>query len=115
MLRRNPTRLDLRQEDIDCLERLREEYHRYLATQRTQTIGKGKRKSVELEEQGANRGGESTNGLVADESELLPEGQQQEMDGKQQQQFQIEGHPIVGTEVIRNKRKNITTAQRIGL
>ncbi|CAG8612167.1 3369_t:CDS:1 [Ambispora gerdemannii] len=109
MLRRNPTRLDLRQDDIDNIERLREEYQKNLATQRTQEIGKGKRKSVELEEM--DDGMDANDGEI--DGELMLTEEQQNL---QQQQTSNEAEsPIVGSEVTKNKRKNMTIAERIGL
>ena len=49
MLRRDPTRLEIRQDDVEQLPKLRDEYQKKLS-QKPGISGKGKRKSIELED-----------------------------------------------------------------
>ncbi len=87
MLRRNPTRLEIRQDDSEQLHELRNEYQKKLS-QKPGVSGKGKRKSIELE----------------DPTVSQPHLQQQQ---QQLQQPQGQPVPIVGTEEIRNLRNNM--------
>jgi hypothetical protein len=91
MLRRDPTRLEIRQDDVEQLPKLRDEYQKKLS-QKPGISGKGKRKSIELEDPTAIQ---------------IPL--------QQQQQRQEQPVPIVGTEEHRNLRNNMTTQERIGL
>ncbi|RIA88960.1 hypothetical protein C1645_825520 [Glomus cerebriforme] len=93
MLRRNPTRLEIRQDDVEQLPKLREVYQKKLS-QKPGISGKGKRKSIELED---------------------PTAVQQQLHQQQQQQPQEQSAPIVGAEELRNLRNNMTTQERIGL
>ncbi|CAG8581698.1 13381_t:CDS:1 [Ambispora leptoticha] len=111
MLRRNLTCLELRQDDIDSIERLREEYQKNLATKRTQEIGKGKRKSVELEGMGD---GMDVNDSVEVDGELMLT-EEQNLQQQTSNVAERSQSPIVGSEITKNKRKNMTIAERIGL
>jgi len=88
MLRRNPTRLEIRQDDVEQLPKLREVYQKKLS-QKPGISGKGKRKSIELED------------TIQQQS--------------QQQQPQEQPIPIVGAEELRNLKNNMATEERIGL
>ena len=83
MLRRDPTRLEIRQDDIEQLSTLRNEYQKKLS-QKPGVSGKGKRKSIELDE---------------------PTVIQQQL--QQQQPQQEQPVPIVGAEELRNLRNNM--------
>ncbi|RGB33824.1 hypothetical protein C1646_761314 [Rhizophagus diaphanus] len=93
MLRRNPTRLEIRQDDVEQLPKLREVYQKKLS-QKPGISGKGKRKSIELED-------------------TIQRQSQQQQQSLQQPQEQL--IPIVGTEELRNLKNNMTTQERIGL
>ncbi|CAB4400242.1 hypothetical protein RhiirA5_349123 [Rhizophagus irregularis] len=93
MLRRNPTRLEIRQDDVEQLPKLREVYQKKLS-QKPGISGKGKRKSIELEDT------------------IQRQSQQQQQSLQQPQEQPI---PIVGTEELRNLKNNMTTQERIGL
>jgi len=80
MLRRDPTRLEIRQDDVEQLGKLREEYQKKLS-QKPGVSGKGKRKSIEVEDP-----------ITIQQS---------------QQQQQGQPVPIVGAEEHRNLRNNM--------
>jgi hypothetical protein len=82
MLRRNPTRLEIRQDDVEQLTKLREVYQKRLS-QKPGISGKGKRKSIELED-------------------TVQQQQQQQL-----QQLQEQSNPIVGAEELRNLKNNM--------
>ena len=105
MLRRNPTRLDLRQDDIDNIDKLREEYKRKQASQNTETIGKGKRKSVEMEEHGNEGSGTEEDAMIS------PEEQRQI---QKQQAILEEGESANSTSTAKNRKKNTLPAQHTG-
>ncbi|RIB09432.1 hypothetical protein C2G38_2208965 [Gigaspora rosea] len=86
MIRRNPTRLEIRQENVEQLQLLRQEYKKKFS-QKPGASAKGKRKSMEIEE---------------------------EMETNLNQQVEHQ-EPIVGAEELRNRRKNMTVQERIGL
>ncbi|RHZ79298.1 hypothetical protein Glove_149g51 [Diversispora epigaea] len=90
MIRRNPTRIEIRQEDVEHLQTLRQEYKKKLS-QKPSSSGKGKRKSMEVEE------------------DIEQNVSQTEQPKVEQQE------PIVGPEELRNRRKNLTIEERIGL
>ncbi|GBC02356.1 hypothetical protein RclHR1_04590009 [Rhizophagus clarus] len=91
MLRRNPTRLEIRQDDVEQLTKLREFYQKKLS-QKPGISGKGKRKSIELEDT------------------IQQQSQQQQLQQPQEQPI-----PVVGAEELRNLKNNMTTQERIGL
>ncbi|CAG8579978.1 10942_t:CDS:1, partial [Cetraspora pellucida] len=80
MIRRNPTRLEIRQENVEQLQLLRQEYKKKLS-QKPGASAKGKRKSMEIEE------------------EVEPSLNFQQTEHQEQE-------PIVGAEELQNRRKN---------
>lgn len=84
MLRRNPTRLEIRQDDVEQLPKLREVYQKKLS-QKPGISGKGKRKSIELED-------------------TIQQQSQQQQQSLQPQEQPI---PIVGAEELRNLKNNM--------
>ncbi|CAG8546940.1 10714_t:CDS:1, partial [Racocetra persica] len=80
MIRRNPTRLEIRQENVEQLQLLRQEYKKKLS-QKPGASAKGKRKSMEIEEK-------------VDPNLNLQQAEPQEQE------------PIVGAEELQNRRNN---------